>query len=70
MTYVDDTQHIVASENNKDLKLHIQDMHDMHIQIYKDNLLQSNGDKTESMKFCKKNEDNSNFRSVKTRVTL
>ena len=41
-TYVDDTQHIVASENTTELKSYIQDMHDMIIQLYKHNSLQLN----------------------------
>ena len=62
-TYVNDTQHIVASENTKEMKNHIQDMRNMIIQIYRHNSLQLNGNKTEFVNFTKDNnsKENSNF---------
>ena len=54
-TYVDDTQHIVASKNHKDLGIYIQDMHDMIIKLYNHNSLKLNGEKTEFLNFTRDN---------------
>ena len=61
ITYVDDTQHIIAAETNEDLKNYIQDLHELLISIYKHKSLYINGDKTEFLNFNKQEDDGANF---------
>ena len=61
ITYVDDTQHIIAAETNEDLKNYIQDLHELLIAIYKHKSLYINGDKTEFLNFDKPENEGANF---------
>ena len=60
LTYVDDTQHVIACENNESLKQYIQDFHILLITMYRNNSLRINEDKTEMLNFDKA-EESSNF---------
>merc|ERR1711954_545075 len=61
ITYVDDTQPIIAAETNEDLKNYIQDLHELLIAIYKHKSLYINGDKTEFLNFDKPENEGANF---------
>ena len=61
ITYVDDTQHLIAAKSNTELKVHNQDLHELLIAVYKHKSLHINGNKTEFLNFSKVDKDDAGF---------